>query len=468
MTTSRSGLRVFIAHLAYGICVHLACLVAIPPLIVRMLRDRRQVGWILRRLGRLPEGRPAGKPIWIHAVSVGEVKASRPLVAALREQHPDVPLVLSTGTVTGYETARGLYPELYVFPVPLDLPWVVAGVLRRIEPRLLLLLELEVWPAFMRAADRLDVPQVILNGRVSESSFRGYKRLNWWLPEFDRIDLVAAQDALYAERITALGVPAERVHVTGNLKHDLIGVSTSDRIEGLGGPLGLRDGRPVFVAGSTHEGEDEPVVQAWLAAGAADAGHLVLVPRHLDRLKDIGRLLRRLEVPFALRSEAGAGDPRGPETVLLVDTMGELEDFFALADVVFLGGSLTPVGGHNVLEPAAAGRPVLVGPFLETCRREADILEAAGGLAIVADGAALGSTLGQLLTDESARRTMGDAARDAVRGLQGATAADLALLRDKGFLPGSALESRDESATLGSLVGSQPATSESHSGARIR
>jgi 3-deoxy-D-manno-octulosonic-acid transferase len=194
---------------------------------------------------------------------------------------------------------------------------------------------------------------------------------------------------------------------------------------GAGGP-------PVFVAGSTHEGEDGPVVEAWRAAGGGSASRLVLVPRHLDRLKEIARLLKRLEAPFVLRSQAGPGRDSG--TILLVDTMGELETLFGLADVVFLGGSLVPVGGHNVLEPAVAGCPVLVGPCTETCRRETEILAAAGGLLVVRDGADLGGVLGRLLADGSARRRMGERAREAASCLRGAAAADVRLLAEAGLL----------------------------------
>ncbi len=464
MTTARSAPRVALAHAAYALVVHLACLVALAPLAVRVLRDRGHGAWIRRRLGDRAVRFPAGRPIWVHAVSVGEVKASRPLVRALRERFPDVPLVLSTGTLTGQETARRLFPDLCVFAAPLDLPWVVRRTVRRVDPRLLVLLELEVWPAFLRCIDEAGVPQVIVNGRVSESSFRGYRRLSWWLPEFDRIDLVAAQDETYADRIARLGVPRDRIHVTGNLKHDLVGAVDREAARALGEGLGLDDGRPVLVAGSTHDGEDGPAVRAWLAAGGGEAAHLVLVPRHLDRLKDIGRLLRKLGVSWVARSECPPG--RDPGTVLVVDTMGELETFFALADVVFLGGSLTPVGGHNVLEPAAAGRPVLVGPYLETCRREADILAAAGGLEVVADEAALGDAFARLLGDAGLRERMGAAARRALAGLQGATDADLRLLSAHGLLPGSPLERPDESATLGGFPGGGNAADAAPTGPR--
>ena len=434
------------AHAAYTICIHGACLLAALPALVRTIRIRGYGAWLLRRFGRLPDNLPAGQPVWIHAVSVGEVKACRSLIHALQEQCPQLPLVLSTGTPTGYDTARQLFPELSVFGAPLDLPWVVKRVLRRVSPRLLILMELEAWPSLLRCVDAAGVPQVILNGRVSHLSFEKYKKIGWWLPEFDRLDLVATQDEVGAERMAELGVPGAHLHVTGNMKHDLIRSNAHGTAESLGQSVGLADGTPVFVAGSTHDGEDGAVVRAWLEAGGGDVAHLVLVPRHLTRLKDIGRLLGKLHVPFVLRSEATPD--RTAEQVLLVDTMGELEKLFELADLVFLGGSLAPVGGHNVLEPAAAGCPVIVGPHIETCRREAELLAAAGGLEVLSDEATFAAAVARLLADASERQKMGHAARQALLGLQGATEANLDLLRSKGLLRGSALDHGGECSTL--------------------
>lgn len=443
MTTRRSALRVALAHVCYLPLVHLACALALAPWLVRALRDGRQWSWLAARLGRLPPDLPQGSPVWVHAVSVGEVKAARLLLSELRARGHE--LVLSTGTVTGMDTARRLFPDVCVLAWPLDLPWIVGPVLRRVRPKAVLMLELEVWPSFMRLADAAGIPQALVNGRVSKSSFQTYQRLKWWLPEFDRLDLVAAQTADYATRMISLGVPRARVNVCGNLKHDLAQPAPPAECQQLGQALGWPDGLPVFVAGSTHDGEDEAVLDAWLAAGGQARSHLALVPRHLDRVPDIVRMLKRREQPHVLRSSGQAPQTR----VLLVDRMGELEPLFGLADVVFLGGSLVPVGGHNVLEPAAAGRPVLVGPHLESCAREAGMLESAGGLSVVADGAALGLRLRQLLNDEPTRQAMGEAARHGARQLAGATASTLALLESSGVLMGSPLEPLAQSATLG-------------------
>lgn len=410
----------------YNAFVGLACLLAAPPWLVRSWRDRQRGIGLRERIGRLPAGAPGGRPVWIHAVSVGEVKAARPLVRALRAHQPGLPIVISTLTPTGYETARRVFPELYVFHAPVDLGPVVRRVMQHLAPRLLLLIELEVWPTLMRVADEQGVPLAIVNGRITLSSWRGYRRWGWWLPEFDRLALVAAQDETYKQRLVGLGVAAERVHVTGNLKHELAAPPDAERVAALGRSLGLDDSRLVFLAGSTHDGEEELALDAWLAAGGGATSDFVLVPRHVHRVKEVRRLLDRRGVSYELRS--AATDMRAPETVLLVDTMGELEPLFGLARVVFLGGSLAPVGGHNLLEPAAAGRALIVGPHLDNCRAEAELLEGAKGLVIVTDGTGLCEAVTDLLADPGRCQSLGSCARQAALSLQGAADADVALL----------------------------------------
>lgn len=425
----------------YNAFFGLACLLAAPPWLVRSWRDRRHGLGAGERFGKLPDGAPSGAPVWIHAVSVGEVKAARPLVRALRAHDAEVPIVLSTLTPAGYETARRAFPDLYVFHAPLDLGPVVRRVMRRLAPRLLVLIELEVWPSLLRVADEEGVPLAIVNGRITESSWRGYRRWRWWLPEFDRLDLVATQDETYKQRLVSLGVPADRVHVTGNLKHELAAPPDGEEVRALGRALGLDGERAIFLAGSTHEGEEELALDAWLAAGGAAASDFVLVPRHVHRVPDVKRLLDARSVPYELRT--GVGDTRKPGTVLLVDTMGELEALFCLASVVFLGGSLTPVGGHNLLEPAATGSALVVGPHLDNCRAEADLLAGADGLVIVEDGAGLAHTLGELLSDADRREALGARARQAAASLRGAADADVALLAKAGLLASPALDVKE-------------------------
>jgi 3-deoxy-D-manno-octulosonic-acid transferase len=431
VSTGRSAARVAVAHLAYDAILALACVIAVPPWLVRAARDKQRVRLLRERLGSLPPGAPAGGPVWVHAVSVGEVKAARPFVRELRRREPELPVALSTSTPAGFETALREFPDLYVFHAPVDFAPVVRRVVRRLRPRLLVLMELEAWPSLLRVVDDAGAGLAIVNGRITASSFRNYRRWRWWLPEFERLDLVAAQDEAIAQRFAELGVARERLHVTGNLKHELTTPPPPAAVTALGTALGL-DGRlPLFVAGSTHEGEDALALAAWRAAGGAERCRLLLAPRHMKRVPDVERLLRREGLAVARRSAGPASDPGA---VLLLDTLGELEAVFGLASVVFLGGSLVPVGGHNVLEPAAAGRPVLVGPHLESCRLEAELLQRAGGLRVVADARELGEALSGLLADATAREAMGTAAREAAAGLRGAAEADVRLLQRHGLL----------------------------------
>jgi len=432
MTCARSRPRVLISHAAYDVLALLASLVLLPTWLWRAARDGEQRRWLRERYGHLPDGAPTGRPVWVHAVSVGEVKAARSLLSALAELRPPPPLALSTATLTGYATARSLYPGLYVFQAPLDLRHVVRRVFARLRPRTLILVELEAWPALLREADERHVPIAIVNGRITERSFRRYHAWRWWLPEFCRIALVAAQDQRCADRLVALGVEAGRVHVTGNLKHDQAVPAPAAAVAGLARQLGLDRSLPVFVAGSTHAGEEEAALAAWQALGVGTPCQLVLVPRHPERAPEVVRMLGRARVPCVLRSAADA--TRDSSVVLVADRMGELEALFGSASVAFLGGSLVPVGGHNVLEPALAGCPVLVGPHLDSCRAEANLLLAAGGLAVVEDTRALGARLAGLLEDESRRRAMGAAARAAASSLRGAAAADVRLLSAAGML----------------------------------
>ncbi len=453
MTTRRPRVAVAAAHAAWNTGVLGALLVGGTAWWLAGARDPARRRRARQSLGALPPGPPAGRPVWVHAVSVGEVKAARPLVAALAALRPPPPIVLSTTTTTGYETARRTFPGLYVFHAPVDLGVVVRRVLRRLQPGLVLLLELEAWPALLKAVDESGVPLAVVNGRMTERSFRRYRRWVWWLPEWDRLALVAAQDEACAARFTALGVPGSRVVVAGNLKHDLLAPAPAPAVAAVARALGLADGRPVIVAGSTHAGEEELVADAWQAAGGGAAARLVLVPRHPGRVPDVVRRLQRRGLPCALRSAlpavpstsavpatSVAPAARPADTVLVVDSVGELEALFGLATIVFLGGSLVPVGGHNVLEPAVAGCPLLVGPHLESCRREADRLEAAGGLQVVADGAELARAIGALLADAAALRRLGDRARAAAAGLCGAARAHVALLLERGLLRASAAQ----------------------------
>ena len=392
-------------------------------------RGRREPG-SRRGLGeRFGFGAPLPAPVWLHAASVGEVQAAAVLVAALRRRDAQLPLLVTATTAAGVARARSLFSAagITVRHLPLDLPGSVRRFMQRVRPRLAIILETEIWPNLFRACAAADVPLVLASARISETSARRYRRLGAALREaLSTVAQVAAQTGADAQRFADLGVPPGRIAVTGNLKADL---SIPDSVPANGlrlrSELGAR--RPVWVAGSTHEFEEQQVLQAHrLVCQVHPSALLVLVPRHPRRFAAVAEWLQREQVLFARRSQ---GQPvTDAIQVLLVDAMGQLLDFYAAADVAFVGGSLVPVGGHNLLEPAALSRPVLTGPYHANAREVLEALEAAGGVQTVRDAAELAAAVAALLTDAPARQRLGAQGLQVVVANRGACERLMALL----------------------------------------
>jgi 3-deoxy-D-manno-octulosonic-acid transferase len=359
--------------------------------------------------------------IWVHAVSVGEVQAAAVLVRALRARYPELPLALSTTTPTGRARARSLFGDAVVVRyLPFDLPGAVRRFLDRVQPRLAIILETELWPNLYHALSARDVPLLLASARLSPRSVRRYR----WLAPLLRATLsqnvvVAAQSEEDAERFRAIGARADRTHVLGNIKFDyeppvdVVRAGAAVRA-GLGAA-----GRPVWVAGSTHEGEVEAVLAAHaVVRAAAPAALLVLVPRHPARFGAVADLLRRRGVAFVTRSSAAA--VADDTEVLLVDTHGELIQFYAAADVAFVGGSLVPIGGHNLLEPAALAKPILTGPHWFNAGAVAQILIGTGAVHVVTDASGLARAVAGYLAEPAARLRAGAAGLAAVSANRGA------------------------------------------------
>lgn len=378
----------------------------------------------------------SGRPrVLVHGVSVGEIKASQSLVAALGERYE---VVVSAFSDTGMQVARQLYPSTQIVRYPFDFWPLVSRFWRRVQPDFVLLMELEAWPSFLRAANRRGAPVAVVSGRITAESFRRY-RLFGSLPEFNRISLFAAQDEAYAARFAALAGSFDRVVVTGNVKVDgLRGEGAEGRDEALtrlsrfAGVEGQE--RPfVIVAGSTHDPEEVTFVQ--VALEAVPEAKLILVPRHPERCggvqEELAGLLGADRTPERLSVLREADRPGDPLRPLLVDTIGELETVYGLADVVFIGGSLIPHGGQNMMEPAAQGRPVIYGPHVQNFLKETELLEQAGATIRVADPAALGVALRELWADATRRSAMGAAGRAAVAAQRGATGATLKALDER-------------------------------------
>jgi 3-deoxy-D-manno-octulosonic-acid transferase len=388
-----------------------------------------------RRIGErfalgLPTLRPGG--IWLHAVSVGESIAAAPLVRELLARYPQLPITISCMTPTGSERIQALFggPE-YADRVqhcylPYDLPWAAARFLDRVQPRLAVIMETELWPNHIHQCARRGIPVALANARLSERSARGYARFaKLTAPMLAELSLVAVQTAAEAERFRSLGARPECVEVTGSIKFDLrIDPELLDRAAALRGQW-QAESRPVWIAASTHAGEDEIVLAAHrqLLKLNPDA-LLILVPRHPERFGSVFELCQRQGFSTQRRS-SGAPLAAGDQ-VLLGDTMGELLFLYALADLAFVGGSLVANGGHNLLEPAALGKPVLSGPHLFNFLEIAAQLREAGGLREVADADDLAQQIEQLWRAPEAAQAMREAGLAVMQRNQGALARLLA------------------------------------------
>jgi 3-deoxy-D-manno-octulosonic-acid transferase len=388
------------------------------------------------RLPALAAHLPA--PVWVHAVSLGEVQAAAALVAALRERDPRRPLLFTVGTFTGMQRATAAFRKLVESPgapvilayAPLDLPGAVRRFLNHFRPAALLLLEMEIWPNLLKGCDVRGIPVGIASARLSERSAERYRRFGRTLilSAMRRLHLIAAQTGGDAERFIAVGVPPDRVCVGGNLKFDFaLPADLSVRAARLRGALG---NRRVWVAGSTHEGEEALCLAAQHSLErrfGREAPLLILVPRLTGRFDRVAEYLEKSGVAFARRSQ-GAPPLFAGCNVLLVDTLGELMDFYATAEVAFVGGTLVPVGGHNLLEPAALGLPVLCGPHTHSAPEVAQLLRESGALQVVHDEHELAAALEALLADVEKRIAAGEAAREVVESNRGAVARCLGLI----------------------------------------
>jgi 3-deoxy-D-manno-octulosonic-acid transferase len=395
---------------------------ALPVVFVRLWwRGRRAPAYRDRwgeRLGRFPGPRLQGS-LWVHAVSVGEAIAALPLIEWLIAHYPERPVVVTTTTPTGSDRVRAALGDRVLHSyLPYDLPGPLGRFLDRATPALLVIMETEVWPNLFHTCGQRGVPLILANARLSPRSYRGYRRFAGLVRDtLTAVSLIGAQSPADAERFQRLGAPRDRVRVLGNLKFDL-SVRPEDRAAGLRLRTALGAGRAVIAAASTHAGEDALVLDAFDRVRAVlPATVLILVPRHPERFDDVAALCRDRGYGLIRWSQ---GPPSATCDVFLGDTMGEMMRFLAAADVAVVAGSFQPVGGHNVLEPAALGCPAVFGPHMFNFQEAAAGLLAVGGGRQVAEGEALADALLDLLRDEAARRTAGEAGRAMVEANRGA------------------------------------------------
>ena len=429
-------------YFIYNALLYLVSIICAPVLLFLVIINKRYGQGFVQKLGVIswqPLMHKAHRPpVWIHAVSVGEVAAAITLVKEIKQKFPEAPIVLSTSTTTGNATARQclhLIDHLIFFPY--DYPFIVRRFIARIRPRVFIALETELWPNFLRELGHQGIPAVMVSGRISPRSFRNYRAFRFLFKNVLKdITCFCMQSLADAERIIALGADRGRVQVTGNIKFDLpIPDLSGARQDELYQALNLQQGQKLFIAGSTHPGEEEIVLEVFEKLHK-DLPDLVLLiaPRHPERFNEVESLIRARGMCFcrktALTSLAGAELVE----VILLDTIGELANLYSIGTVIFIGGSLVPVGGHNVLEPAIYKRPVLFGPYMDNFSAIAKILIEHNGAIPVRDGADLGAQAARLLGDAQLLETLGENAFQAVAENAGALKKSMDVIR--GFIEG--------------------------------
>jgi 3-deoxy-D-manno-octulosonic-acid transferase len=443
-------------YFLYSILLGIGIIALLPRFLLDAARHGKYAAGLKERAGALPEFDAGGRPVvWLHCVSVGEAQAARPLARALAEEYPRHALVVSTTTLTGQRVAREAFKEqaALVFYFPFDWAWSVRRALRAVSPSLVLVMETELWPRFFRECRRRGVPVALVNGRISEKSFARYKLIRPFIRRvLADLSLAAAQSEGDAARLVGLGLGPERARVTGNVKFDIEEAAGDPLTEELRGRFAVSKERPLVAAASTHAPEEVVVLEAFKLAsdpnaGAADADRtgsvtdsgargrprLLIAPRHPERFAAVAALIEASGLSWARRSD----EPREGDAacdVILLDSIGELRTVYPLAEVVFVGGSIAHVGGHNVLEPALSACAVVTGAHTSNFKAIVAALLEQRALVQLPDAdegeapRVLAQALRELLGDETKRRRTGERARAVLEQNRGATARTVELL----------------------------------------
>lgn len=348
-------------------CIYLlAIFLASPWLAWRWLRTNRyREGWLEKLFGHVPRSEANSRLIWLHGVSVGEVQLLQPLAERIRRQYPGYQFAISTTTRTGMQLARKLFPSDVVFYMPIDFSWAMTSAMERLRPQMIVLGELELWPNLIQLATLRSVPIAVVNGRLSRKSFRGYARLGRWMrPIFRGISAIGAQDRVYAERFIALGVPIERVHLTGSMKYDnAAGERDGEPVRNLAALVGLTTEHRVFLAGSTQDPEERYAAEAYAASRVkCPTLRLIVAPRHPERFDEVFETLHKTGLRIVRRTKIENSISANSWDILLVDTVGELRWWWGLSEFALVGGSFGARGGQNMIEPAAYGCSLAFGP----------------------------------------------------------------------------------------------------------
>ncbi|HOW56380.1 MAG TPA: glycosyltransferase N-terminal domain-containing protein [Smithellaceae bacterium] len=413
----------------YNILLLLASVIGIPYYLLKMALTGKYRKSLIPKLGGRQEtilaDLPAGRPrIWIHAVSVGEVTAAKPIVAALKARRPDIQVIFSTSTETGQGMARQLLAGVDAFIYfPLDIPFVVRKVIRQAHPDIFVMVETELWPNFLQVCHTRGIKALMVNGRISPRSYLKYKATKFfWRIILRYLDAAAMISEIDAARLREIGLATEKVRIYGNAKYDALAAMASPELhEEMRQRLNIRAGENFLVAGSTHEGEETVIVAVYLEILKRHPDFkLIMVPRHIERAPAVLSLLQQAGLPdIVCMSEINKGRKREKERVILTDVIGDLFKIYSLATIVYCGGSLVPRGGQNILEAAAWGKVIFYGPSMEDFSEEKELLEQAGAGITIRNAAELQAGIFKLLEspqDLAARGARGQAVVEANKG----------------------------------------------------
>ena len=404
-------------YILYNLLLIVATMLSLPVILFKLITVPKYRGGLTQKLGRLRKGVikviQGSRPIWVHAVSVGEVMAAHPLIREIKKKYPGRKLILSTVTVTGNYTARMRVPEAdAVFYFPFDFPCIVRRVIQGINPQIVLVAETELWPNFFRELRRAGIPSALINGRISPKSHGNYRTFRKLFSQvFDNVTLFCMQSETDAERIRDIGADPEKVMVTGNLKFD------QKLPKNMSVPASIVSGKQVITAGSTHRGEEAVLLDVFKSLRMKYPDLLLIIaPRHPERFDEVEGLVNRAGYDCQRRTVL-----KGVvKDVLLLDTIGELQSFYALCDIAFVGGSLVKVGGHNLLEPASMKKPVIFSRYMFNFKEISEALLSAGGGVMVKDKEELYHQLDYLLSNKEFAMSMGEKAFSVIEMNSGA------------------------------------------------
>ena len=451
-------------YFVYSLLLCLGSLILLPRFLFDAFRHGKYVAGFRERFGSLSSIKSKGQPVvWIHCVSVGETQAARPLVRAIRKRFPNQLIVISTITLTGQNLAREIFSQdaAKVFYFPFDWRWVVRRTLRAINPRTVLVLETEIWPGFLRECKQQLIPVAIVNGRLSEQSFRRYRMIKPFMKRvLSSLSVAVMQTEADADRLCALGMDASRTVVAGNLKFDAAAAPGGHPLTAeFRERFQLANNGDLILAASTHASEEVLVLNSFMQVWSRSESklRLIIAPRHPERFTEVADLLRASGLRWTRRTAApDAGD--GQVDVVLLDSIGELNFVYPLASIVFVGGSIAKTGGHNVVEPAAVGAAVVVGPHTYNFQSIVEAFVKAGAiiqLPLMSDSAViveLANVISDLLADPDRRRELGSFAQALVNENRGATERTLESISPLLSNPATVVEAVDSLSATGGLL----------------